>query len=134
MDKCDKIIETVLGKNGNNRNEKNIEIFKNYLLAHLKLPVRVTGIEDFPWEERYVFGYGSQKEYANMKKDNPSYADEFDLLDIKDTARSDDLIGKIKRISDRKVFDFELSWLKAVDEKSNAFDLLNAYAIWHTNY
>jgi hypothetical protein len=134
MDKCDKIIETILGKDGNNHNEKNLEIFKNYLLTHLKLPVRVTGIEDFPWEEMYVFGFGSQKDYAKMKKDNPSYTDEFDLLDIKNSDRSNDLLGKIKRLSDRKIFDFELSWLKVVDEKSSAFYLMDAYAIWHTNY
>lgn len=133
MENWEKLIETILGKDCE-RNRENSIRFKEYLLKNLKLPVRVTGIEDFPWEERYVIGGFSKKEYNEMKKDNPSYTDEFDLLDIQDPNEHDDCIGKIRRISDGKVFVFGLSWLEAIDEDSSSFELLDTYSTWHCNY
>ncbi|MGA9539376.1 MAG: hypothetical protein WBR24_26015 [Desulfobacterales bacterium] len=38
---------------------------------NIEFPCIVTGLEDFPWEEKYVFGHGNKKEYEKLKKDNP---------------------------------------------------------------
>jgi hypothetical protein len=40
-------------------------IFK-HLQEHLQLPLKVTGREDFSWEEFYVIGPGSRREYAQL--------------------------------------------------------------------
>lgn len=106
-------------------------------LVHLKqqltLPIRVTGIEDFLWEEPYILGVLDQDEYEELKKTKPSYTDEFDLLEILEP-EDDDLIAKIRRISDGKEFLMELSWLKCVDKKSKEYTILNDYSIWYVNY
>jgi hypothetical protein len=132
MDAFDKAISIILGKNSE-VNDKNARKFKTHLLKNLKLPLRVTGTEMFPWEERYVFGGLDKEKYEKLKKDNPSFSDEFDLFDIHDPVENDDILAKIKRVSDGKIFDFELSWLEAVDKKSKAFTLLDDYSTWHAN-
>ena len=135
IDQSERIIQEVLGGD-NARNEKNSLRFRQYLLNRLALPVRVTGREDFPWEEKYVLGGWDKREYEELKKTHPSYKDEFNLLDLEEEVddRDYDLLGSIRRTADGKKFFIGLSWLKAVDKKSDAFRLLEAYSVWHCNY
>ena len=55
MDKSEQRIHPVLGDD-NERTPKNARRYLVHLKKHLSLPLRVTGIEDFPWEEPYVLG------------------------------------------------------------------------------
>ena len=55
-------------------------MFFEHLRRSLVLPCEVTGIEDFQWEEVYVIGPGSRKEYERLKKHQPSYRDRFELV------------------------------------------------------
>ena len=55
------------------KSTETIAKYLHYLKENIELPCIVTGIEDFPWEEKYVFGYGNKKEYEKLKKENPSY-------------------------------------------------------------
>ena len=132
MDKSEQRIHAVLG-NDNERTPKNARRYLVHLKKHLSLPLRVTGIEDFLWEEPYVFGYRDRNRYEEMKKTNPSYTDEFDLIDILDP-ESDDIIAKIRRVSDGQTFQMGLSWLRCVDKKSPDYVTLNGYSVWHVNY
>jgi len=132
MDKSEQRIHAVLG-NDNERTPKNARRYLVHLKKRLSLPLRVTGIEDFLWEESYVFGYRDRNRYEEMKKTNPSYTDEFDLIDILDP-ESDDLVAKIRRVSDGKTFQMGLSWLKCVDKKSPDYVTLNDYSVWYVNY
>jgi hypothetical protein len=79
----EKRIAAVLGDDDNGKTLQNALRHLAYLKAHLKLPVRVTEIEDFSWEEPYVIGGWDQDEYEELKKTNPSYTDNFDLQDIR---------------------------------------------------
>lgn len=132
MDKSEQRIRAVLGDD-NERTAKNARRYLVHLEKHLSLPLRVTGIEDFPWEEPYVLGGWDRNEYEERKKTNPSYTDKFDLIDILDP-ESDDLIAKIRRVSDGRTFQMELSWLRCVDKKSPDYATLNDYSVWHVNY
>ena len=125
-------IHAVLGDDAE-RNSESARRYRKYLKKHLTLPIQVTGIEDFSWEEPYVLGGWDQEEYTELKKAKPSYKDEFDLLDILDT-EDDDLIAKIRRVSDGKIFHMELSWLRCTDKKSPEYATLNDYSIWYVNY
>ena len=71
MDANDKRIHAILGDDSK-RTIRNAERYRSYLLEHLALPILVTGMEDFPWEEPYVFGGWDQREYEELKKTNPS--------------------------------------------------------------
>lgn len=63
--------------------DETLKIYSEYLEKNLELPCYLTGIEDFSWEERYIFGYGSQKEHEELRKTRASYLDTF-LLSVND--------------------------------------------------
>jgi len=132
MTASEKRIAAILGDE-NGRTPKNARRYRAYLKKHLTLPVRVTGIEDFPWEEPYVMAGWDQDEYEELKKTNPSYTDKFDLLDILNPD-SDDLLAVIKRVSDGQTFQMELSWLRSVDRELPAYQMLHDYSVWFVNY
>lgn len=115
--------------------EENLRTFLEYLKENLEFPCLVTGIEDFPWEERFVFGYGSKKEYEELKKTNPSYTDRFTLLEFEDLVSGEEqLFVKVARVKDKKQFSLPLDTLEAVGRKSKNYQLLDDYACWWVNY
>jgi hypothetical protein len=101
----------------------------------LEEPVYLTGVEDFPWEERFFFGVGSEREHAELRKSRPSSRDTFKLLKILDAdTYESDLFAKVRRESDGKTFEIMLSWLEATDEDSENYALLQTFSIWIVNY
>jgi len=115
-------------------------LFCQHLKNRLVLPCEVTGIEDFQWEERYVFGPGDKDEYKHLKKTNPSYTDRYELLEIDKEIQSEwmmfwdsDIAARVKRISDGKEFFLGLSELRAIDKKTENYQLLDDYAVWFVN-
>ena len=71
MDKFEKRIKEILVSEISH-NKKNTKKYYHYLAKSIQLPCQLTGREDFPWEEPYVFGGWSKKEYEKLKKDKPS--------------------------------------------------------------
>jgi hypothetical protein len=126
-------IHKVLGID-DERCARNAERWRTHLIKELPLPLSVTGIEDFPWEERYVMGGWDKLEYEQLKKTNPSYTDVFELVDIAPPDNHDDLVATIKRLSDNKVFLLRLSWLRTLKNKEPDYTTLNDYSVWHCNY
>jgi len=126
--------------------------YRKYLLEHLDRKAILTGCEDFPWEEKYVLGGWSRAEYEKLKKTNPSYTDEYELIDIlQDDLPENDLIAQVKRLSDGKVFEIGLSWLTVKKEKKSPrllrrqnaasrndttkdYQLLDDFATWVVNW
>ena len=138
MDAQWKRIEAIIG--GEARTFKSsVAAFYEHLLGALELPCEVTGIEDFNWEERYVFGVGDPEEYKRLKKKQPSYEDRYDLLAIEQGAYSewmpigDDIGALVKRKSDGKEFCLGLSELKAVGRKSPKKQLLDDFGLFFAN-
>ena len=116
-------------------NKKNLLKYRKYLLVQLDKGAVLTGREDFPWEEKYIFGHGSKVEYEQQKKSNPSYKDEYNLIDISEKHLEDnDLVAQVERLSDRKRFEIGLSWLTTKDEKNKGFVLLDDFATWVCNW
>lgn len=109
--------------------------YQDFLQAALTRPCQVTGMEDFGWEEYYVFGPGDEEEYEELKKTRPSYRDVYDLLTLEE--EPDDHVGiliKVKRVSDKKTFVLPLADLEATDKASNNHQLLDDYASWFVNW
>lgn len=130
----DKRIEKILGEN-RNRTQQNASRYLDYLKSAVKFPCRLTGIEDFPWEERYVIGGWDKDEYEELKKENPSYTDIFELLEfLEPDSEFDDIVAKLQRLTDLKIFEVGLSWLKCLDSDDVNHQLTHDYAVWHTNY
>ena len=140
MGKRDGQEERILEIVGDGDFDGGVGVFYDYLKQHLSLPCEVTGIEDFEWEEFYVFGPGSKREYEHLKKINPSYTDKYTLFDILREANSEwamcygeDLGACVRRLSDGKEFVLGLSELEATDKKSKAYELLDDYSVWFVN-
>ena len=140
MDAQDKRIAAILGELADITFDETIDIFYEYLKTNLSLPCEVTGIEDFRWEEIYVFGPGDQDEYEHLKETQPSYADRYELLEIDLEGQSEwmlfwgeDIGAHVRRISDGKKFLLGLSELKATDKKSGNYQLLDDYSVWFVN-
>ena len=132
MNKQDKRIHAILGDD-NERTIQNVERYRSYLLKNLPMPTTLTGIEDFPWEEPYILGGWDKQEYEELKKSNPSYTDLFELQTLGPPDEDEDIVAKVKRLSDGKIFEIGLSWLCSKDKKSHAYMLLDDYATWHVN-
>ncbi|MFM7580975.1 MAG: hypothetical protein ACKO5Q_29095 [Microcystaceae cyanobacterium] len=116
-------------------NEETMAIYGQYLIANLVHPCYLTGSEDFSWEERFVFGYMSQKEHSEIRKKRASYLDTFRLIElIGDLNRWGELGAKVKRMEDGKMFELSLSELEVTDCSSPNYQLLNDYSFWFWNY
>lgn len=111
-----------------------LERYIIYLISNLNFLCHVTGVECFSWEERFVFGYGSETEHEKLKKKQPSHTDAFYLLNL-DNAIDEDygIFANVKRISDNKKFILPLADLKASDEHSANYQLLDDYSYWFVN-
>ena len=134
MDEQDKRIEKILGASCE-RSRQNTLTYLRYLRKEIKFPCRLTGVEDFPWEEPYILGGWDKKEYEKLKKNNPSYTDEYELLELLEPANDDDeIIAKVRRVTDQKIFKIDLSWLECIDSKHEYYQLLDDYSVWHVNY
>lgn len=115
--------------------ETNLQIYLAYLKKNLKIPCSLTGGEDFEWEEYYVMGRGSKKEYEKLKKTQPSSTDTFNLIGFNDYINEEDgLLVDVQRVTDNKKFTLPLSNLEVTDETSDNDELLDDYATWFVNY
>jgi hypothetical protein len=110
-----------------------------HLSTSLNFPVEVKGIEDFRWEEFYIFGPGSKQKYDMLKKTQPSYTDHYDLLSISLEAQSfwmmspDDIAAHVRRISDGREFTLGLSELEATSKGTSEHQVLRDYSVWYVN-
>lgn len=129
----DQRIQAILDVADISVNDGTLDTYYDYLEIHLKAPCLLTGAEDFDWEEPYVFGGWSQKEYKELKKTRPSYTDTFEFLELEgyDDLRS--IYVKVKRVSDKKRFTMLLWDLEVVDEDDANYQLVSDYSYWMSN-
>ena len=140
LDAQDKRITAVIGDYENVEFDEARSLYYQHLKTNLILPCEVTGIEDFSWEEIYVFNPGCEEEYKQLKETQPSYTDKYELLGIDKYLQTgwmiiwqNDIAAHLKRISDSKEFVLGLSDLKAIDKKSENYQLLDDFSVWFVN-
>ncbi len=138
MDKAIERIQAILGvadEEAMGIDDENLEKYFQYLKKNVKFPCIVTGADDFPWEEFYVFGPGDEDEYEEFKKTQPSFTDEFSILSFDDDYDEDSgILVNVRRISDKKEFTLPLEDLEAVDKNSNNYQILDDYSTWFVNF
>ena len=134
-EKQEKRIMVILGTKKLDVTRETLNTYLKYLKNHVETPCQLTGIEDFEWEEAYVFGFGSKKEYEKLKKTQPSYKDKFNLIKFVDDIDDeyDGIFVHVQRISDERKFVLTLSDLKSTDRKSKNYQLLDDYSVWFVN-
>ena len=133
-DEQSKNIEQILESKDLSVNEENHDRFFDYLDEHIKFPCILTGAEDFPWEEPYLFGIFDQMEYERLKKKRPSYTDQYKLVRLDGIDDLRGILVKVKRAGDKKVFILPLWDLKTADRKDKNHQLIDDYSFWMSNY
>ena len=112
-----------------------IAYYKSYLKKNLQYPFEVTGIEDFDWEEMYLFTPFLKDEYEQLKKTNPSYKDNFELISLQEKFEEwKGILANVVRKTDQKKFAIPLAELVATDKRSRNYMLLDDYSVWFVNY
>ncbi|MEG4343079.1 calcium-binding protein [Microcoleus sp. A003_D6] len=125
----------ILGSKNIDSTQKNSVQYLKYIKENIQLPCHVTGIEEFEWEEEYTMGFGSKKEYARLKKTQPSYTDSFIINRLHDfVLQEEGIFVEVQRVADRQKFMLPLFELESVDESSPNNQLLDDYAVWFINY
>ena len=134
-EKQEKRIIAILGTEKIDVTRKTSSTYLKYLKNHLEKPCQLTGIEDFEWEEPYVFGFGSKKEYEELKKTQPSYMDKFNLIKFVDEIDDyyEGIFVHAQRLSDKRKFILPLGDLKSTDRRSKNYQLLDDYSVWFVN-
>jgi len=135
FEKQEKRIIAILGAKKFDVTRKTLKTYLEYLKKHVEMPCQLTGIEDFEWEEPYVFGFGSKKEYEELKRTQPSYKDKFNLIKFEDGIDDeyDAIFVHVQRISDNRKFVLPLADLKSTDRRSKNYQLLDDYSVWFVN-
>jgi len=109
--------------------------YLEYIKQNMQFPCHVTGIEEFEWEEEYTMGSGSKKEYARLKKTQPSYTDSFTINRLDDFyVQEEGIFVEVQRVGELKKFMLPLSKLESVDVISPNNQLLHDYSVWCINY
>jgi hypothetical protein len=108
--------------------------YHEFLLPLLKNGLELTGMEMFPWEEKFYFGYGSEKEHASIRKNKCSSKDKVTFMKFLDFNESEGLLVEVKRVSDGKIFILPLGDLEVCRKRSKEHQLVEDYSVWFTNF
>jgi hypothetical protein len=128
-------IASILSNDDLSVTKENQNKYFAYLQKNIQPRIILTGSEVFPWEEKYLFGGWSEKEYEELKKTQPSYSDKFEFIELMEHIdESYGVFAKVKRVKDKKQFALPLWDLECVDEGSNNYELIRDYSFWMTNY
>lgn len=128
-------IEIILPGDDRSVSQNNQYIYFDYLKKNIQMPTMFTGAEDFPWEEKYIFGGWSKKEYEKLKMTQPSYTDKFEFIELFETIDEiRGILAKVKRKPDNKVFMLPLWDLKCTDKNKRNYELISDYSFWMSNY
>lgn len=127
----DKRVAEILGADNLKVTLKSLVLYREYLRNNLDTPCTMTGVEGFPWEEKYVSGFSDKTEYEALRTKQPSYTDIYELKRFEDLIdEGTGILVKVKRIRDNQRFILYLASLKATDEGSKNHMLLDDYNVW----
>ncbi|MCT7974124.1 hypothetical protein [Laspinema olomoucense] len=126
-------LQEILGTSNIEVNEENLNQYLKFLKARIKPPYKLTGNGEFDWEEKYVSGGKSKKEYEKLKRQQPSYTDTFSLVQFCDVG-TEGIMVKVERTSDRRQFILPLIDLDVTPEDPEHFELIDNYLLWFFSY
>lgn len=135
FDEHEKRIAAILSTDDLSVTEEKQNVYLDYLQSNIQKRIILTGREDFTWEEKYLFGGWSKKEYEELKKTQASYTDKFEFIELlEDIDEMYGLLAKVKRVTDKKQFILPLWDLKCINKNSKTYKLISDYSFWMTNY
>ena len=134
LEEQDNRIQKILNTENIDVNRKNLITYLKYLQNNVENPCEVSSIDQFRWEEYYLYSSGSLKEYEKLKKIRPNHTDNFNILNFQNEIDKSGIIVEVQRLSDHKKFSIPLAELEANDKESNNYQILDDYSVWFYNY
>ena len=135
FNKQEQRIAEILGADSLAVTLKSLTLYRDHLRKNLDTPCVMTGIEAFSWNEKYAVDSDDKTERETLEEKQFSYNDIYELKRFEDYI--DEVAGilvKVKRVNDNQRFVLYLVSLKAVDETSKNYTLLDDYSVWFANY
>jgi hypothetical protein len=126
-------LQEILGSSNLEVNEQNLQQYLQFLKERIKPPYKLTGNGIFDWEEEYVRGGKSKKEYEKLKKHQPCSTDTFKLVQFCEVG-TEGILVKVERTSDRRQFVLPLIDLDVTTEDPQHLDLIENYLLWFYSY
>ena len=134
MDMQAERIRGVLGKDCK-RTPQNTLRFLKFLQRNVRASCMLTGTEAFAWEREYLAEGWGGAEYEALKAQKPSFTDQFELQALMaPDSDGDDILVRVTRTSDQKVFKIGLSQLEGMDFKEESFQFIDDYGAWYKHY
>jgi hypothetical protein len=127
-------ITEILGADNMAVTLKSLTLYRQYLSRTLDPSCVMTGVEGPSWEEKNMSGIDNTPGHEVLKKEQASCTDIYELKRFEELI--DEITGilvKVKRVNDNHRFILELASLKAVDEASKNYTLLDDYSVWFAN-
>lgn len=112
-----------------------LEKYFSFLEKNITFPCSLNGLQEFSWEEYFAFssGFFDKIIYKKLKQKRPSYTDTFELIQVYRKGH-EEMLALVKRQSDNKTFVMDLDWLKAEDEKSKNYQIIDDFSVWFVNH
>ena len=134
MDMQAERIKGILGKDCK-RTAPNTLRFLKFLQRNVKAHCLLTGTEEFEWERDFLAGGWGGAEYEKMKVERSSFVDQFELEAlIAPDADGQDIVARVKRLTDQKDFKIGLSLLEGLDFNDESFQFIDDYVAWFKHY
>ncbi|HEY9810162.1 MAG TPA: hypothetical protein V6D13_12605 [Halomicronema sp.] len=127
-------VKKILGSKNLKVTKQKLENYLKYLDSNLEKPFHLTSREEFLWEEEYLYGGSSKKEYEKLKKTLPCYTDTFKFLAFEKTDEDGGILVNVQRVTDKKVFTMPLCDLQTTLDTSPNHQLIEDYSVWFINY
>lgn len=129
-------IMAILGSENIEVNLRNQKKYLSYLSQSIdNKRCILTGNQEFAWEDYYIFGSGTPKEYEKQRKTEASFMDQFNFISFSpDISKSDGIMVKVERLSDGKLFTLPLWQLEPIETTTKNFELISDYVTWFEYY
>lgn len=128
-------VKKIIGSRNLEVTLQKLETYLKYLDKNLDKPFNLTSREEFLWEEEYLYGGSSKKEYEKLKKTRPCYTDTFKFLEFEQLIDEDEgIVVNVQRLSDKKHFTLPLCEIRTTLDTSPNYQLIEDYSLWFVNY
>lgn len=117
--------------------DETLECYYTFLKQNLPEGLVLTGCESighFSWEERFEFGYSSEKEFERLRKKKGSYRDSYTFIALVQDLSHSRIFANVMRTNDKKQFCIPLEDLESKEQTSQLKQILEDYSYWFENY
>lgn len=114
---------------------KYLQTYSEFLKKKLPKGLLLTRRESvgyFSWEEEFELEDSSDEEYETLRKQRASCLDEFVLIEVMGVDPGHNILVKVSRVTDHKIFEIPLHDLAVCPPEE--YFIIEDYSMWIANY